>query len=254
MARVPTWVVAGTLAVLVLALALTWGWLFPWHGTYALYTASHELVQAPLVASLLDVALLGAWFWLGGVGWSELGLTRRDLPRGVAVLAIAYAGVQLGLLGLALVGGDGIHAGRAVLEPADAIGAGIAQLFGVTLVEEVVFRGFLMRQIVLRTRTVFTGVALAAIPFALWHIPHRLSIGLTGIDLAADLVFDWAGGVVASYIYLRGGNLLVVVALHTLFNTQAPLLASQVSPQLVFAPVSVAVVIWLELDRRRARR
>lgn len=254
--------IVAVLAALAVSLVVSWSWLLdaPWVAT--LERTTNGLVQAPLVASIITAALIGAILWISAAPLSALGLRGRDLPRALGVLALVYIGIQLGLTGAALVANDGLQPGAALKGPAGhVVGAAVAQLFGVALVEEVVFRGFLLPQLMLRTqarigkgpRASVVAVALAAAVFALWHVPQHLDLGFRGGWLVASLAFVAGGGVLASYLYLRGENLLVVVALHAAFNCPAPLVASPVHPQWVLAAIVLGMIAWMEL-RARLRR
>lgn len=257
--RAQTSTIVAVLVALAVSLVVAWSWLFDARWVTTLERATYGLVQAPLVASIVTAALIGAILWISAVPFAALGLRGRDLPRGIGVLVLVYVGIQLGLGAAALLAGESLQPGAALERPAgDAIGAAIAQLFGVALVEEAVFRGFLLRQFIIRTRArageglraTVVAVALAALVFALWHVPQHLHLGFRGGYLVASLAFVAGGGVLASYLYLRGRNLLVVVALHAAFNHPVPLVASPVHAQWVLAVIVLCMIAWMELQAR----
>jgi membrane protease YdiL (CAAX protease family) len=64
----------------------------------------------------------------------------------------------------------------------------------------------------------------------------------------------FGGGVLAAYLYLRTGNLLVVVGLHALFNEPIQLIAAPVAAQWMLAPAVVAVIVWIETRGTRLTR
>lgn len=261
--RARTSTIIAVLVALAVSLLVTWSWLFDARWIATLERATHGLVQAPLVASILTAALVGAILWVTAVPLSAFGLRRGDLRCGIGVLVLAYAGIQVGLATAALLAGDPLEAGAALEQPAGhMIGAAIAQLFGVALVEETVFRGFLLRQFLLRTRARIgevprasvVAVVLAAVVFALWHVPQHVDLGFRGAWLVPSLAFVAGGGVLAGYLYLRSGNLLVVVALHAVFNHPAPLVASPVHAQGGLAVIVLGMIAWMELGARRRAR
>lgn len=257
-ARARTSTIVAAILAYAIAIALIWSVLFPWAGLNVLVDATGGLVQPTFVAALLIAALVGVVLASGSLSLDDVGLTARDLARALGVLLVVYAAVQVGLAASALISGDELHAGAALRDdPARTLGSVIAQLFGTAIVEEVMFRGFLLRQLVLRAReryperrAVAVAVAGAALVFAAMHIGQHLYLGFRGLYLIPSLAFVWLGGVVASYLYLRSGNLAVVIVLHALFNEPAPLVASPVSPQIMLGVVVLGVIVWIERDAR----
>jgi membrane protease YdiL (CAAX protease family) len=256
-ARAHTTTIVAVIVAYAIAIALIWSVLFRWSGLSILAHASAGLMQPTFVAALLIAALVGSVLFWSATPLDDLGLSARDLPRAVALLLGAYVAIQLGLVVAALVSGDGVHAGAALRDPNRVAGSVIAQLFGTAIVEEVTFRGFLLHQLILRARerhpdrrALVIGVAASSLLFALVHIPQHLHLDIEGLYLIPSLSFVWLGGVVASYLYLRSGNLAIVIVLHALFNESAPLVASPVSPQVVLAVVAAGVVVWIERARR----
>jgi membrane protease YdiL (CAAX protease family) len=241
----------GVLIALAVSLVVTWRVLFAGSAVFELEQATGGLVQPALVGALITALLVGAVLRRERVSLAEAGVTARGVVRGLAVLAVVYAGIQLGLAATALLAGDGIHAGIALrADPRAVLGGVIAQLLGTALVEEAVFRGFLLRQLALRMR-IAPAVAAAALAFALWHLPHRSDLGLRGLELAASLAVAGLGGVVASYLYLRSRNLWIAVALHALFNDAVPLVASPVSAQWILGALVIGVIAWIEGSSRQ---
>lgn len=243
----------GVLFALAASLVVAWRVLFAGSAVFELERATAGLVQPTLLGALVTALLVGAVLLPERVSLAEVGVTARGMGRGLAVLAVVYAGIQLGLAATALVAGDGIRAGRALrAEPGTVLGGAIAQLLGTALVEEAVFRGFLLRQLALRMRLA-PAVAASALAFALWHLPHRADLGLRGLELAASLAVAGLGGVLASYLYLRSGTLWIVVALHGLFNDAVPLVASPVSAQWILGAIVLGVIAWIERGARNRR-
>ena len=48
---------------------------------------------------------------------------------------------------------------------------------------------------------------------------QHVTLAHDALELIGGLAVDYAGGVLDGYLYLRGGNLWLVIALHALFNT-----------------------------------
>lgn len=256
--QVPARTVAAIVVAIAVAIIVVWYGLFAWQGTSTIIVASHGLVQPTLLASIVSMAFVAATALAARLSLADFGLSRHDLREGAATWVTAYCGVQLILLASSLVSGRGIHQGSWFARPAGvACGSMIAQLFGTGLFEECAFRGFLFRQCLVRTseprsiRSYAAAAAIAAVPFALWHIPQRLSLGLDGGDLALNLIAVWIGGIVAAYLYVRSRSLMLVMALHALFNDPAPLFASPLPPQVASGVIVLVVIVMLELRARR---
>lgn len=57
-------------------------------------------------------------------------------------------------------------------------------------------------------------------------------------------------GLLATYLYVRSRNLMVVVALHALSNDPAPLFASPLPAGAAFGIVLVVMIVMLEVRAR----
>jgi membrane protease YdiL (CAAX protease family) len=251
-------VLLGVIAALGSALALIWCVLVRSRSVAELVLATRGLVDLTLINTAVVALLIVAVLVVSGVPLRELGLRGRDLPRALTLLVVLYGTLQLAIVLSALVCGDGLVLARD--DPRAAIGRFVAQLFGNTPVEEAVFRGFLLRQLLVRARqrggwrAILVATAVAAILFALWHIPVRIHQGYRGLDLAATLVVVVLGAVLMSYLYVRSGNLLIIVVLHALFNDQAPIFVSPIPPQWILCVLAIGVIAWIELAARRLSR
>lgn len=157
-------------------------------------------------------------------GWSNAEEGRRQRRfLAVAVACVCFAGLSAAAIGFACNQGASCFMGEAA-EPA---GASLCLLVGVSaltaLVEEVVFRGLLLRWLA-RIRSMQVAILATSILFALLHaIPF-------GVDaVAADPVIivlslclkalqAFAFGIVMAGIVTRGGGLAGAVAAHALFD------------------------------------
>jgi membrane protease YdiL (CAAX protease family) len=141
------------------------------------------------------------------------------------------------------------------------LGLLLAQVLGNALFEEVGYRGFLLRQFELRLgwvtgrrRRLAVAAALSLALFALMHVPNRLSAGFAGADLATSVLIALALGVLLTLLYLRTGNLLLVVGVHALINTPTLLVASPASHEIVEVLAVLLLVAWPRLTRTMSRR
>lgn len=233
----------------VVGICVVWCALFHSPAVAAIARATQGLVHPTLLAACVTAVCVTTTAWAAGLSLSDFGIDKRNVRGGLAAWLAAYGGVQLLLLTAALLGGWGVHYASL---PTVVMGSAIAQLLGNALVEEASFRGLLFRQVLARARGIPTAAAIAAIPFALAHIPQRLSTGTTGTDLGMSLFELWLMGLLATYLYLRSANLLVVVALHATFNAQ-PLVASPLNLRGAYCVVLLITVVTLGI-RARCRR
>jgi len=251
--RLPVAVMLAVPCAFYVGIFLVWSWLFRWSKVTEVSRATFGIIHPTLLAAAVLAALVFATALPSGLTARDFGLDRRDVRIGVCVWLAGYAGLQLVLLLAALFTGCVVHPGGWFAMPLGyALGAVIAQVFGTAVVEEAVFRGFLFRQVLVRlrvhsTKATIIAAAIAAVPFALCHIPQRLSTGTAGADLAANLVELWVLGMVATYLYVRSRNLMAVMALHALFNAPAPLFASPLSVRAAYCVVLGVVIATLEI-------
>ena len=108
-----------------------------------------------------------------GCSWSDLGLDRRGVGRGVAVGSALALGIAVVLAVAALV-----PATRSLFEDrrvAHVDGAGLAYRaliripLGTVILEELAFRGVLLPQL-MRLRSASVAVAWSSMLFGLWHV------------------------------------------------------------------------------------
>ena len=259
-AQVRGGVLVGVLAALAASLALNWGVVLTSRAVSHLAFATGGFVQPTLVACGVTALLVCGVLVASGVSLRELGLRRLDLRRALTVLVVVFGVLQLAVVIAVLC--SGAHFALARRDVTAAVGVLGAQLLANAPLEEAVFRGLLLRQLLLRARlrggigSVVIATAIAAIVFALWHIPVRLHEGYRGVDLLASLLIAALGGALVSYMYIRSGNLLIIVVLHGLFNDPLTFVVSPLPPQWILCGVVVGVIVWIERAARRgaARR
>lgn len=180
-----------------------------------------------LTANLAGSALIvvGLLFLVGRLRPSDVGLVGSDLRDGVLYTIASFALIQAGIAIAAAFAPT-----AELVNDWAAHGAGVtlsllvAQLFGNALLEEIAFRGFLLRQLQLKLRPGgVTAVVLAALLsqalFALAHIPNRLWVkGAAPAELPVHLLPLFIMGLWFVAIYLLTRNLFAVVGLHAFVN------------------------------------
>jgi uncharacterized protein len=217
---------AGIALGVVLGAAVTWNlaanlWL-PW----ALYVPGGLLVAAILV---------GVAVKLGGCRWSDLGLDRHELRRGLAYGAVVALAVTV-----VLASGAALPATRGLFQDRRAAGISTAVLlyvalvrvpFGTVVLEETLFRGVLLG-LGLRRWSQTTAVTVSCLAFGLWHVlpaRHVTSFNPVFAGLAGSRL-GWVYGVVAAvagtavaglvlcWLRLRSRSLLAPALVHATVN------------------------------------
>lgn len=132
------------------------------------------------------------------------------------------------------------------------IGAFLGQLLGNALFEEVFFRGFLMAQMIawvhlirqvkysedqISSKSVWIGMAISQVIFALMHIPNRIYSGFSLGQALLSVIVLFIIGMLLAWLYLVSNNLFLVIGLHTLLN----------SPTLIFEGVTTYYFILIAI-------
>ena len=98
----------------------------------------------------------------------------------------------------------------------------IAQLLGNCLLEEIVFRGFLLVQIYKKFKNskfkLFTSILISQMIFALIHIPNRIMQGMDFTTILQSVILVFFIGVLFSIIYIATDNIFLAVGVHLLWN------------------------------------
>jgi membrane protease YdiL (CAAX protease family) len=200
-------------------------------GNLALPAAWYVPANLALAAGLLGLARAV------GVSWTELGLGRSNLARGVAFGALAFGVVAVALVVAALV-----PATRPLFDDAraaDVTGAALAYHtliripLGTVVLEETAFRGVLLA-LLWRVTSVGRAVAWSSALFGLWHVvPTIEALHANGLTptipvVSAAVVATAAAGVVFCWLRLRSGSLLAPALAHVATNSIALLIASAI--------------------------
>jgi hypothetical protein len=235
----------------------------------SLYVATGFLVQGSLVGGLFCLAIVSfILFAVGRLRGSDVGWGAPEVGLGLLVTLgfwIAMNGVLAVLA--ALSGGVFWDEAWKQRGPSAVVGGVVGQLLGNSLVEETLFRGFLLPQFYLIAATVNRrGAALAiavvasSLLFAVSHVPHRLLVqGLTGSELLWDQAGIFLLGLFIATAYVVTRNLFVAVGLHALVNEPVPVIraSSETTLYVVWAGLAVQLLLaWraASVARNRTRR
>jgi uncharacterized protein len=173
----------------------------------------------------VSAALVGIAIW-GGLGASDLGLSRGRLKSGLAWGGAAFGVVAAGIT-LALV----VPASRAQFHNArGSVGLGLLLLqvlltipLGTVVVEELAFRGVLLG-VLCRLTTPTRATVLASVAFGLWHADGVLQATHGGTLKAAEaalgiVLVTSVAGAVFCWLRIRSGSLIAPLLAHLAINT-----------------------------------
>lgn len=234
------------------------------HVAYPIERITGGLVTAVTLAGLLSWTVLvgGGMLALGRLRLADLGLTTDRLRDAWPVLLGLWVVVQIGHGALGTATGElALAAGSAPQTVAQAAGLRIQAVVGSGLLEEVLYRAFLLMQgfAWLRGRmdrdTALTwAIVASSVYFGLNHIPAYLRAGLSPMEVGIFVGQAMMVGALFGMLFLRTGNLFVVAGAHALINDPIPLFATVVDPALVvLVAVSGLVLAWPLLSRRVGR-
>jgi membrane protease YdiL (CAAX protease family) len=251
------------LLVSLVILLFASGWLVP------LVQASGGLINRTLLGNLplLLVAVVVVMFGLGKLRASDVGLVWTRLLAGLVFTAGLWLLVQMTQLALELAANGTVTLAPAWSElgiPA-VLGTLLGQLFGNALYEDIGYRGFLLPQVLTRlnhrwperaTRGLVVALIVTQGLFALRHIPGDILAGISGADLALDLLRVLGLGVLYALLYLRTNNLFLVIGVHALGDAPVPLFMSTLvgSSTLVLVFAVVALLVWPLFTRKQGER
>lgn len=218
--------------------------LFPLRALRELQGATGGWLSVTLITAVgLGVVQLALVFGPGRQTPRDVGWRPRTIVPAIVGTVALWALMHAGTLAWSLAHGTALTPAPAWASGAGvALGPLLAQLLGVALVEETVFRGYLWPQVVLRLRRVasartawVSGLLLSQALFAALHIPVLLSRGLDGSAVASSLLMLLFVGLVFACVYAATGNLWLAVGGHALGNT----------PTLLVTPQGPHPTMWL---------
>ena len=223
----------------------------------AVLNATGQLATPTLLgAGLLAVIVVGGLIILGKLSFRDLGWKRENFVPGIAAAVVLWIVMQLVevIAGFAMNGEFRFSPTWTDMGAGAVIGVLIGQSLGTAPAEETFFRGFLLPQLRLKFSRMNTAVAIGVavvasqLVFSLYHLPNLLlgnsgKVGTGFGDIAAQLGLDFFIGVVFAALYIRTGNLFLVMGIHALQNAGTSILATPIDPALVM--FALAIIVFL---------
>ncbi|GAA3350296.1 hypothetical protein GCM10020358_75640 [Amorphoplanes nipponensis] len=215
-----------------------------------------HLVRPALIGglALLAVAFVAARY--AGLRPRDLGWQRSRVGRGLAATAAIFVAMQVIQIVVTVAHGDQPQLATAWTGAgwATAVGVLAGYALGIAPAEETFFRGLLLPQLALKFSRMAPAVAVGAAlvvsqsMFALYHLPGDVLGGSSGAGMAwPDIVLDlgrlFAIGMVFAALYLRTGNLFLVIGIHALQDAGTTIVAAPVDPGLVVLSLAILALL-----------
>lgn len=139
-----------------------------------------------------------------------------------ATLSSAMGFLAISLFGLCIAVFEAVYLNHAQWQTTPVIIVGLLHMLGVGVREEVIYRGIIANSLALKYATEKKGLRLtvivSALVFGLIHITNIFhGVGLVG--LLAQMISAFAGGLMFTAVYLRGGNIWVLMIIHALIDS-----------------------------------
>ncbi len=212
----------------------------------------------------IGVYIYGLVILRGHQSWKQIGLDPQQIKQGAIVLGILWMILNVFFLlwnfirhGAIVWAYNSYEAGIPLL-----LGNFIAQITGVGIIEEVMFRGYLWPQVYKKfnakypTRkklTVTISMFLINIIFALFHIPVRITQGYLGWHLILNLALIVGIGVSVSFIYLLTENLWIAIGFHALNNFSlwiwTPSGSTDTARFFLWVFMAIIVILWPKISQ-----
>lgn len=186
----------------------------------------NETLAANLFGLVLEVVIFLCM--IAKLSLRDLGLTKKKLFAGMIGTLLFWIAINMVDLGMTLLTHSSLSFNSDIFRNSNVVFAELlGQIFGNALLEEVLFRGFLLVQIYLllkkvnnNTSRIVYAMFISQSIFAAIHIPNRIYSGLVGLDFVYDFIILVILGVIFSLLYVLTKNLFFVIGVHSLMNVQ----------------------------------
>lgn len=221
------------------------------------------IINSTLLANIINMLVIVGilMIYYGKLRLRDIGINVDKIYKGVIATFSFWVIIQIvGLItNLYTYGKIVIHHSWAQYGITSILGALIAQLLGNALYEEMAFRGFLLNQFIKKLEhkfvnkkglTIFLGVLISQLIFALIHIPNRIYLGVSFSDIAMNIPILLGIGSFFALLYHRTNNLFIVIGLHSLVNTPTHLFEVQDYTSSFYYILAILLIfIWPLIER-----
>ncbi|KTD84562.1 CPBP family intramembrane glutamic endopeptidase [Paenibacillus etheri] len=186
----------------------------------------NETLAANLFGLVLEVVIFLCM--IAKLSLRDLGLTKKKVFAGMIGTLLFWIAINMVDLGMTLLTHSSLSFNSDIFRNSNVVFTELlGQIFGNALLEEVLFRGFLLVQIYLllkkvnnNTSRIVYAMFISQSIFAAIHIPNRIYSGLVGLDFVYDFIILVILGVIFSLLYVLTKNLFFVIGVHSLMNVQ----------------------------------
>ena len=208
--------------------------------------ATAGVITPIVLAALVQLVVLvgGVMVLMGRLNARDLGLERQAFVNAGVVMLLVWGLAQVATV---LLGWSGLapfapNPDLATLPLPFLVGKQLDAIVGSAFIEEVMYRGFLMTQLVLLAQrrwpgrpglSLGLGVGVTQLYFGINHIPAALRMHLPTAEIAMYIVHAALAGALFAALYLRTGNLFVAVGAHAIVNSPASLFVAGFDPALL---------------------
>ena len=199
-----------------------WNWAFKLNLLDFITKSSKYLISNTLIANLLNICFYGVLiFHIGKASIASVGINRTKTINALLVSILSWVVTLLIFIVFSFINEIAIEINPSVRQE---VKLAIGQLFGNALFEEIIFRGFLFSQILIRLKNKYNRInsfifasVISSFVFSVIHIPNRMFIHEV-TNLLADCVMTFLFGIIFCAIFYWRKNLLYVVVIHSFLN------------------------------------
>jgi membrane protease YdiL (CAAX protease family) len=249
--------------------------IFPSQVLGFLQQATFGLVNSTLQANLIFMLVVFPLILVaGGLKPKDLALSpvaggeTTSILKGVVWTLVALLLVHLFTLLAVACGAGPLQASEPVANGLlsksgiSALGVILGQLFGNALYEEILFRAFLIPQLLILlkkrnrkwswSKCFWLSVLISQIIFSLQHIPNLIYRGASLSDLSPSLLTLFVAGLLLAAVFLLTRNLYAAIGVHAVVNYPPMLIATPIVGLEFSAYFVIAViVVWNHWNERR---
>jgi hypothetical protein len=221
------------------------------------------LFNETLIATLILIVIViwGGIIRKGNQEWANIGVNNTEVKVACLITGILWIAMNLIELFIGFVVNGKIIFNSIWAENGITVVIGylIAQLFGVAIQEELLFRGYLFPQLTTKanskwqdnpTLAVFVAIMAANIVFSLMHVPIQLYYANDFLTILWNLFILLGLGVFFTLIYLLTENLWIAIGVHALGNTPTLIVSPIISPNVIlYVMVLILCLIWPRIQK-----
>lgn len=220
----------------------------------------NETLMVNLIGLVVEVGLV--LLIIGHMKLRDVGIRKEDLAGGLIGTFLCWVVIHLAELAIFWLFPNGFAFNQRLFsDPSVILGGFIGQLFGNALLEEILFRGFLLTQVALllqkrknQGRRMTYAVLISQLVFVLIHIPNRIYAGYSGGEFLFDFVQLYIIAILFSVVYLQTRNLFLVIGIHALINNAPMIMIGPLTPIIGLICLLLFVAIFPFIKKRRRSR